>query len=248
MVNATTSPIIQCHHLSIGFDSPLLPPFAFEAAAGSFIALMGENGVGKSTFLKTLTGYLPPLQGDLRINGRLLHTLSAGEKARLLSVVGTARIQGFNLTCGDMVAMGRSPYTNWLNQLSEADQHIIEQALLNCRLQEHRSKLLETLSDGLYQKTMVAKALAQGTSLLLLDEPSAFLDYPSKHELFGLLKNLCNQGKTVLISSHDLDMVKRYCSHIILMTKEKGFMFYSASHPDILAIFDNLSQNGCFPR
>lgn len=246
MVNESLYPIIQCDNLSIGFGSPLVPAFQFRALPGFFIALMGENGVGKSTFLKTLTGYLPPLQGTLQINGRLIHTLTATEKARLLSVVGTSRVQGFNLTCSDMVAMGRSLYTNWLHQLSETDQHIIEEAITNCKLQEHRGKLLENLSDGLYQKTMVAKALAQQTPILLLDEPSAFLDYPSKHELFRLLKTLCDNGKTVIISSHDLDMVKQYCSHIILMHNEKGFMDYTASHPDVVALFDNLARHGRF--
>lgn len=208
---------LKCKNLGIGYSSALLPAFDLHLQSGQLIALVGSNGVGKSTFLRTISGFQPSINGQISWNENDLSKMTPADIAQLISVVTTSRIEGFNLRCRDVIASGRAPYTNWLHQLSIEDATIIDAAIAQCGLVLHQFKLIENLSDGLYQKTMIAKALAQQTPVILLDEPSAFLDYPSKHQLFKTLYELsANAQKLIIISTHDLDLVKRYCSHICL--------------------------------
>ncbi len=238
VTNAT--PILQCINLTLGYEKKVVNPFSLTVNAGEFVALIGNNGVGKSTFLKTVAGFIPPLAGQLLINNQAIQQTQPLQLAQQLSIVGTEKIQGFNLTCQDVVNTGRSPYTNWLNQLQANDVAIVEAAMAACQLEPYKHYLLENLSDGLYQKTMIAKALAQQTPFLLLDEPSAFLDYPSKHNLFEVLKNLCQNGKTVVVSSHDLDIIRLYCSHIVLMDAYEGLIKYDLQTTNYQAIYQKL--------
>lgn len=224
MVNESS--YLVCNTLSIGYEKPLLTPFEFAASKGQFIGLVGSNGVGKSTFLRTLANLQSPLNGSIQLNNKYLSNLTSLQLAQLLTIVTTSKIHGFNLTCKDVIASGRAPYTNWLHQLTEKDEVIINDAIERCHLESHQTKLIETLSDGLYQKTMIAKALTQQTDIILLDEPSAFLDYSSKHDLFTMLKQLCERdNKLVIISSHDLEFVKKYCTHICIIDETNGMSF-----------------------
>lgn len=189
--------------------------------AGDFIGIAGLNGVGKSTFLKSLCGLLPVLEGQVLLEGTQIGELALTELARKIAVVLTEKIGGFNLTAYDVVAAGQMPYTNSFNQLRPEHLAIIDAAIEVSGIKAHAFKPVSELSDGLFQKTVIAKALAQQTSVLLLDEPTAFLDYASKHELFILLKNLALQKeKCVLVSSHDLDLILKYCTKVLVISQD----------------------------
>ncbi len=241
MVNE--SAYLSCNALSIGYEKPLQKAFDFNATKGQFIGLVGSNGVGKSTFLRTLANLQPTLSGSIQVNNQHLSNLTALQLAQRLTIVTTSKIHGFNLTCKDVVASGRAPYTNWLHQVTVKDEAIINEAIERCHLQLHQTKLIETLSDGLYQKTMIAKALTQQTEIILLDEPSAFLDYSSKHDLFAMLKQLSEQdNKLVIISSHDLEFVKTYCTHICIMDETSGMQLASSAKIQQTDVFKKMMK------
>jgi iron complex transport system ATP-binding protein len=196
----------------------ILKGVELEAKAGDFIGIAGLNGSGKSTLLRSICGLLPVLSGEILINGTNIRTVAQTELAKKIAIVLTEKIAGFNLTSFDAVAAGQIPYTNIFNKLEERHLKVIHSAIEACGLTEHHPKLLSELSDGLFQKTMIAKAIAQQTPIMLLDEPSAYLDFASKHELFMLLQKLAlQQEKCVMVSSHDLDLILKYCNKILLV-------------------------------
>ncbi|MDP1803234.1 MAG: ABC transporter ATP-binding protein [Bacteroidota bacterium] len=187
---------------------------------GDFVGVVGLNGVGKSTLLKSLCGLLPVLEGNILIDQQPINDLLLNELAKKIAIVLTEKIGGFNLTAYDAVAAGQMPYTNSFNRLKKENLAIIDLAIKTCGITQHQHKLLNELSDGLFQKTIIAKALAQQTPIMLLDEPSAFLDYASKHDLFILLKKLAEEeNKCILVSSHDLDLLLKYCSKLLLISQ-----------------------------
>lgn len=189
---------------------------------GDFIGIIGNNGVGKSTLLKSISGLIPLINGRVNINGIPISEIGLEEIARKMALVLTERVGGFNLTVFDMVAMGQMPYTNSFHQINEESNRIILSAIERCGLKSYKKKPLIELSDGLFQKTMIGRALAQQTPNILLDEPTAFLDYASKHELFSFLKGLCgNEQKCVLVSSHDLDLVLKYCTKVLIISENR---------------------------
>jgi iron complex transport system ATP-binding protein len=212
---------ISVKNATLGYEkgnTAILSAVDLDFYGGDFAGIVGLNGTGKSTLLKTLAGFIPPLHGEVLIESVSIMEQSLKALAKKVAVVLTEKIGGFNLTTYDAVAAGQIPYTNAFNQLKQANYLIVEAALNTCNLQLHRNKPLNELSDGLFQKTIIAKALAQQTPVMLLDEPSAFLDYASKHELFGLLKKLATEErKCILISSHDLDLVLRYCNRLCIV-------------------------------
>lgn len=183
------------------------------------VGIVGLNGTGKSTLLKSMCGLLPLLQGEVLIDNRAIGDMDLPELAKKIAVVLTEKIAGFNLTAYDVVASGQMPYTGAFHRLYAANKIIIDQAIASCGIKAHQHKLLNELSDGLFQKTVIAKALAQQTQVMLLDEPTAFLDYASKHELFLLLKALSEKdGKCILVSSHDLDLLLKYCNKLVVIS------------------------------
>jgi iron complex transport system ATP-binding protein len=188
--------------------------------AGDLIGLMGDNGVGKSTLLKTLAGNLVPLSGSIKINNKDITQYTAQQLAQLLSIVVTEKIGGFNLTVWDVVATGRTPYINVFGKLTQHDEAIVTTALEQLNLMPLKDKLIDELSDGQRQKVMIAKSLAQQTPIIVLDEPTAFLDHTSKHHLFSTLKKLCSeQGKLIIVSSHDLELMKAYINRSVTMAE-----------------------------
>lgn len=186
--------------------------------AGDLVGLMGDNGIGKSTLLKTITGNLKPLHGEVILDSKNVLHYSAQELSRQLSIVITEKLGGFNLTVWDVVASGRTPYVNVFGKLTPEDERLVEQSLTTMNLQTLKHQLMDELSDGQRQKTMIAKSLAQQTPVIILDEPTAFLDYTSKHQLFNVLKQLCvEQQKLIIVSSHDLDLMKQYITKSITL-------------------------------
>jgi len=187
---------------------------------GDFIGIIGLNGVGKSTLLKSCCALLPLMSGEINIDGHLLNNISLEDLAKKIALVLTDKIGGFNLTVYDVVASGQMPYTDSFHRITEDNRKAIESAMNSCGVKKYQRQLIDELSDGLFQKTIIAKALAQDTPILLLDEPTAFLDYASKHDLFLLLKKLAEQeNKCVLASSHDLDLTLKYCNKLLIVNE-----------------------------
>lgn len=191
---------------------------------GSVAVLVGANGIGKSTLLRTTAGFLKPISGQVLLDGVTdIHALSSSELSKSISVVLTERTDVEYLSVYDAVSFGRMPYTGMLGALNGEDQLIIEKSLALTGVEHLKNRTLDTLSDGQRSRVMIAKALAQQTPVILLDEPSAFLDYPGKEELMLLLRSLAhNENKAILISSHDIDMVKRYADLFWVMLKTKA--------------------------
>ena len=190
-------------------------------SSGELTCLLGENGAGKSTLLRTLSGFLPPLSGEISILGKPLRQYRERELATVIGVVLTERTNLQNMTVTELVGMGRSPYTGFWGRLSAADRAKVREALEMVGIAAFGNRLVQTLSDGERQKVMIAKALAQETPIIFLDEPTAFLDYPSKVEVLNLLGRLSQDfGKTIFLSTHDLELALRVADRVWLMTRQ----------------------------
>jgi iron complex transport system ATP-binding protein len=229
-----TAPLLSLRNAVLGYrkkgrDLAILRGLNFDFFAGELIGIAGLNGIGKSTLLRSLSGLQPLLGGQACIEGQDITTLSLETLAKKTAVVLTEKIAGFNLTAYDVVAAGQVPYTNAFHQLRAEHLAVIDSAIAACGITLHQHKLLGELSDGLFQKTIIAKALAQQTPVMLLDEPSAFLDYASKHELFLLLKKLAEtEGKCILVSTHDLDLSLKYCHKLLVVSADKAELIPAA--------------------
>ena len=188
--------------------------------SGELTCLIGENGAGKSTLLRTLSGFLPALSGEITIMGKPLRDYREKELATVIGVVLTEKTNLQNMTVAELVGMGRSPYTGFWGRLSADDRQKVDAALAMVGIAALRDRLVQTLSDGERQKVMIAKALAQETPIIFLDEPTAFLDYPSKVEILHLLHRLSSEmGKTIFLSTHDLELALRVADRVWLMKK-----------------------------
>lgn len=190
---------------------------------GTLTVLLGTNGAGKSTLLRTLAGLQPPLAGDIFWEGNSLASLTPEERAKRLSIVLTVRPETGNLTVREVVALGRLPHRQglWGSRNAAADAEAVERAMRLTTTSAWSERPVSRLSDGERQRVFIAKALAQETPLILLDEPTAFLDYPSRVQFFNLLKRLTNEmGKTVLLSSHDVELAAAHADRILLLSKE----------------------------
>ena len=186
--------------------------------ASELVCLLGPNGVGKSTLMRTICGFQPYFEGEIRIGERLISGLDDRIMARLVSVVLTDRLTIANASVQELVGYGRSPHTGLLGKIRLNDRRIIQQSMEQCGIAHKAHELLTNLSDGERQKAFIAKALAQDTPLLLLDEPTAFLDLPSRVEVMRLLREIARQaGKSVLLSTHDLELALQMADQLWLM-------------------------------
>lgn len=190
---------------------------------GEYTCLLGPNGAGKTTLLRTLSGFLQPLAGRIVIDGRDMSSYPEEDLAKLLSVVLTERPSVTSMTVEQLVGLGRSPYTGFWGRLTDQDRKVVREALELTGISDMAQRRVETLSDGERQKVMIAKSLAQETPVIFLDEPTAFLDYPSKVEMMQLLRRLAREkNKTVFQSTHDLNMALRLADKIWLVDKKRG--------------------------
>jgi iron complex transport system ATP-binding protein len=186
--------------------------------AGEFVCLIGPNGAGKSTLMRTLAGLQPPLAGTITLLAQDISSLSALEMARQLSIVLTERLDSVHLSAYELVALGRYPFTGWAGALTAADQAVIQEALALVGALALAGRSLAQLSDGEGQKVMIARALAQETAVILLDEPTAYLDLPRRVELMSMLRGLTRTtGRAVLLSTHDLDLALRTADWLWLL-------------------------------
>ena len=210
---------IEIQNLKLGYGSRiLLEGVSATLPQGSLTALIGRNGTGKSTLLRALMGLEPMLQGDILLQEKSLETLNAPQRARLISFVSTDKIRIPNLRCEDAVALGRAPYTNWIGHLQETDHQVVARALDLVGMASFARKSMDTLSDGECQRILIARALAQDTPIILLDEPTAFLDLPNRYILASLLARLAHdERKCILFSTHDLDIALRLCDRVALI-------------------------------
>lgn len=240
--------MLELRNLSIGYkqkgnrNTVIAQSLSATLHNGSVAVLVGSNGIGKSTLLRTVAGFLKPLSGQVLLDGRTdVHLLSPSELSKSISVVLTERTDVEYLSVFDAVSFGRMPYTGMLGTLKDDDRQIVDASLSLTGVYDLKNRTVDTLSDGQRSRVMIAKALAQQTPVILLDEPSAFLDYPGKEELMLLLRNLAhNENKAILISSHDIDMVKRYADLFWVMSKTKAGITLSVDtdpsdfNPDLL--------------
>ena len=191
--------------------------------SGELTCLLGANGSGKSTLLKTLSAFLEPLSGEVVINGKNLSDYSSRALARQIGVVLTDRCSIRNMSVRELVGMGRSPYTGFWGNLNKEDELIVDEAIDFVKISSLRNRMVHTLSDGERQKVMIAKALAQQTPIIFLDEPTAFLDYPSKVEIMQLLYSLSKEAhRTIFLSTHDLELALQIADKVWLMKKNEG--------------------------
>ncbi len=188
--------------------------------AGELTCLIGPNGIGKSTLLRTLCAFQEKLCGKIFIEGEELSDYQDKELSKKIGVVLTHRPQIQNMSVEELVSLGRSPYTGFWGKLEKEDKKIVSEAISLIGIDNLKGRMIQNLSDGERQKVMIAKAIAQQTPIIYLDEPTAFLDFPSKIETMQLLQRLCRQnGKTIFLSTHDLELTLQLADRIWLMQK-----------------------------
>ena len=218
--------ILQASKISIGYTSKkvknvIASNIDLSLEKGKLIALIGANGIGKSTLLRTITGIQKPISGTVSLNEKNIHELNSLTLAQNLSVVLTEKLPPSNLNVWELIALGRQPYTNWIGKLTDNDIAKIEEAIALTQIEHLTTKKHYEISDGQLQIALIARALAQDTPLIILDEPTTHLDLSHKVVLFKLLKKLTQEtGKCILFSTHDIDMAIQLSDEMIIMTPE----------------------------
>lgn len=229
MNNHLQNIILEVLNLSIGYvdkkhQKIVKNKLSFNAHQGEFICLLGKNGVGKSTLLKTISKVIPKLEGNIYINKNEINNISSKTFSTILSVVLTERLPESNLTVFEMVALGRQPHTNWIDSLSEVDLNMVNKSLELTNTTHLKDKNIFELSDGQLQKVLISRALAQDTPIIIFDEPTAHLDIHHKIETFLLLKKLSKEAqKTIIISTHEIHWAIELADTIWLMTENNCY-------------------------
>ncbi len=218
--------IISTSDLSIGYFSKnkttlIAQNLNLNLEQGKLIALIGANGIGKSTLLKTLSGIQKPLSGTVLLNEKNIYKYQSTELAQNLSLVLTEKLPPSNLTVFELIALGRQPYTNWIGTLTKEDLDKINEAMQLTQIEFLQHKKHYEISDGQLQKVLIARALSQNTPLIILDEPTTHLDLFHKVSVFKLLKKLASTtNKCILFSTHDIDLAIQLSDEMIVMTED----------------------------
>ncbi len=226
MINA--GQILRTEDLSIGFKGKrkdadiIFEKISVSAGKAELVALFGPNGIGKSTLLRSLVKLQSPLSGEIFLFNENIHNYSRTRLARKLGFVSTETIHVNNLRVNDLVSLGRYPHTGWMGRLGREDIEKVNDAINMVAIQHLRNKFIHQLSDGERQRAMIARTLAQNTGIIVLDEPTAFLDLPNKYEMVHLLQNLAREsGKTIIFSTHDLNIAIQEAGKIWLMLEDR---------------------------
>lgn len=219
--------ILRTRDLAVGYRNgkqqvTLLSGLDLSLEKGKLVALLGQNGAGKSTLLRALTSDERPLAGSVEVNGKNLFEMSQKDRSRIIGLVSTERIQAGALTVRELVGLGRQPHTGFLGRLDDEDREVVCQAMADAGIIDKADEYMASLSDGERQKAMIARALAQQTPIIILDEPTAFLDVASRIETMRLLQNLAHdRGKAVLLSSHDISQSLMLADELWLITTDR---------------------------
>lgn len=234
--------LLEIKNLSIGYDEPLISGIDMSIDSGKLVVLIGRNGSGKTTFFKTLIGRIKPLKGTIQVGGKELSQIDSKEISKLISVVLTERPSVSGLTVRTVVSMGRHPYTGSFGKLSESDNIKIDQAVEEMGISHLSDKQINEISDGEFQKMMLARALCQDTPVIFMDEPASFLDYPSKLELLKSLKKMAEtNGKLIIFSSHEIPILKGFASEVIGF-KEGTFVYSDLGKESDSKIFNEILE------
>ncbi len=221
--------ILQSNDICIGYSDKkettvVASKVSVSIEKGKLTSLIGANGIGKSTLLRTLIGIQPPLSGKVFLENKDIHSIDNLTLAQHLSVVLTDKLPPSNLTVFELIALGRQPYTNWIGKLTSADIDKVNEAIELTQIHHLANKRHYEISDGQLQIVLIARALAQDTPLIVLDEPTTHLDLLHKVSLFKLLKKLTKETeKSILFSTHDIDMAIQLSDEMIIMTPESVF-------------------------
>ncbi len=225
-MSTSAVPVLSARDLTIGYAQKRGAPIvvaerlSLGLAAGQLVCLVGPNGAGKSTLLRTLAAMQPALAGTVRLGDDDIFALDPRERARRMSVVLTERVEAGHLTAYALVALGRHPYTDWTGRLSEHDEAVVRWAIETVGAKPLAARPVEELSDGERQKIMIARALAQEPLVMLLDEPTAFLDVPNRVEIMRVLRALTRlTDRAILLSTHDLDLALRTADRLWLLPR-----------------------------
>lgn len=232
--------ILSARQLNIGYKEKTIGhPFTFDLHTGKLYTLIGKNGIGKSTLIKTLSKLLPKISGEVLLNNQPIENFTTEHFAKEISFVFTNQPIHQDLTVYELIALGRFPYTNWMNKLEKEDEGIINNSLKITQVEDKRNKKIKHLSDGQVQRVLIARAIAQDTNLIFLDEPSNHLDLYHKVQLYKLLKNLCvKHNKAIFLSSHDLELSIQL-SDEMLVIKEDGNYFGTPNELIENKVFDH---------
>jgi iron complex transport system ATP-binding protein len=212
--------MIQLQNISLGYDTKhlLLDNVSTTFTCGTTTALIGRNGTGKSTLLRAIIGSEPLKHGSILINNADIQQINPQQLSQLVAFVTTERIRIANLSCRDVVALGRAPYTNWIGRMQPLDEAIVMQSLEKVGMASYAFRTMDKMSDGECQRVMIARALAQQTPVILLDEPTSFLDMPNRYDLCHLLADLAHEeNKCIIFSTHELDIAQSLCDTIALI-------------------------------
>lgn len=211
--------MIELRNISLGFGSRrLITEASTRFECGKITALLGRNGTGKSTLLRTIAALQRPLEGEVLVGGDSVATIGSQQLSLRLSFVNTERVDVEALRVLDVVAIGRSPYTDWMGRLGAEDEAMVRRSISLAGIDHLADRFVDTLSDGECQRVMIARALAQDTPVILLDEPTSFLDLPNRYELCRLLAELAhNQNKCIIFSTHELDIALSLADTIALV-------------------------------
>ncbi len=229
MVSEVKNTVLKAHNLSVGYshkgnDLVIANAINFSVNKGELVGLVGANGIGKSTLLRTLTGMQQPLKGEVTIENKNLKTYSSFQLARRLSVVLTEAPASKNLSVIEMVSLGRQPYTNWVGSLAEEDKKAVNFALEATETTSLAEKKCFELSDGQMQRVAIARALAQDTPIIILDEPTTHLDIYHRAYVLKLLKRLASETqKTILFSTHEIDLAIQLTDKLLVMATNQSY-------------------------
>jgi iron complex transport system ATP-binding protein len=220
--------MLKAVDLDIGYKAKnkpqaILSSVFLQAMENDLIAVIGRNGIGKTTLLKTIAGIIKPLHGKVELQSVEINHIHRKELARKISYVSTELVNSPNMTVYDLVSLGRHPHTGWYGHLEETDKVVIGQAIVLMHLDQLSGKSLAELSDGERQRALIARALAQDTSIIIMDEPAAFLDVVNRYEVMLMLRKICRaENKTVIFSTHDLTMALHEADKIWLLLPDKA--------------------------
>lgn len=235
------SDLIHIENLSLSYDSDtiIVHELSLRIQQGTITALVGPNGCGKSTLLRGLSRLLKPVKGNVHLDGRDIHAMKAKDLAKQLGILPQSPTAPEGLTVHELVAQGRYPHQNWFQQWSRKDERIVEDALVTTNLTMFADRPVDTLSGGQRQRAWIAMALAQQTDVLLLDEPTTYLDLAYQMDVLDLLDDLNEQGRTIVMVLHDLNQAARYADTIVAL---RGGQIVAQGTPEQVMTPENILQ------